>query len=336
MAFILGPYIQGKHSADLFEENCSSGEPAKEARKEGLEQRIELDRSLVERGPDRRGSNPFTTRNREPKIDNHSVGRGKDLKLKASNVAFALRHPREASLVVLYGKWGILLDRVAHLAGASGSTARGIFNEISSDSPIERHIREELQEAGGGYRAEVRFRDAYCLYTFCRLVRPRTVIETGVATGVSSAFILQALEENSIGTLHSIDLPRYQTHPSSDESDCSLRSEPGGPIIPLGKEPGFVVPTELRKRWNLALGPSEELLPRLVSQVGDIDLFFHDSAHTYEMMTFEFETVWPKIREGGLLLSHDVEWNSAFSDFGARMREKPVFLRGTGIGGLRK
>ena len=257
------------------------------------------------------------------------------MKLKASNFAFALRHPREASLVVRYGKWGILLDRVARLAGASGGKARQIFKEISTDSPIERHIRGELQEAGGGYRAEVRFRDAYCLYTICRLVRPSTVVETGVATGVSSAFILKALDENSSGTLHSIDLPRYQSG-ETDGGDCSLKSEPGGPIIPSGKEPGFVVPPELRKRWNLALGPSETLLPRVVDQLGGIDLFFHDSAHTYEVMTFEFETVWPKLRQGGLLLSHDEDWNTAFSDFGARMGETPVFLRGTGIGGIRK
>jgi len=258
------------------------------------------------------------------------------LKLKASNVAFALRHPRDASLVVLYGKWGILLDRVAHLAGASRGTTRDVYNRISEDSPIERHVAKALQEAGGGYRAEVRIRDAYCLYTLCRLVRPKTVVETGVAAGVSSAFILKALDENALGTLYSIDLPRYQTEPPSDGTDCSLNVGPGGAIIPRGKEPGYVIPTELRKRWNLVLGPSEEHLPRLVSQLGEIDIFFHDSAHTYEMMTFEFETVWPKIRGGGLLLTHDVDFNSAFSDFAARIQKAPVFLRGAGTGGIRK
>jgi len=258
------------------------------------------------------------------------------LKLKASNVAFALRHPRDASLVVLYGKWGILLDRVAHLAGASRGTTRDVYNRISEDSPIERHVAKALQEAGGGYRAEVRIRDAYCLYTLCRLVRPKTVVETGVATGVSSAFILKALDENALGTLYSIDLPRYQTEPSSHGPDSSLSSEPGGPTIPLGKEPGFVVPTELRKRWKLALGPSQGLLPKLVDQLGEIDIFFHDSAHSYETMTFEFETIWPKIRGGGLLLSHDVDLNSAFPDFAARVQKAPVFLRGAGSGGIRK
>lgn len=260
------------------------------------------------------------------------------MRLTPSNITFALRHPRDASLVVMHGKWALLLDRIAALAGASGSGTLKIFNQVSSGSPLELHIRESLKEAGGGYRAEVGFRDAYALYTICRLVRPKTVVETGVATGVSSAFILKALDENSIGDLHSIDVPKYETEtePSKPRTDCSLGSEPGGPIIPLGKKPGFVVPDELRGRWSLDLGPSSELLPKVLDRIGVVDVFFHDSLHTYENMTFEYETVWPRIRETGLLLSHDVDWNSAFPDFGGRVRRKPVYLRGTGIGGLRK
>ena len=40
--------------------------------------------------------------------------------------------------------------------------------------------------------------------------------------------------------------------------------------------------------------------------------------HTYDCMTFEYETVWPFIEDGGLLLSDDVKWNNAFRDFCTR------------------
>lgn len=39
-----------------------------------------------------------------------------------------------------------------------------------------------------------------------RILRPTVVIETGVANGISSAFILKALDKNNEGMLYSIDL----------------------------------------------------------------------------------------------------------------------------------
>jgi predicted O-methyltransferase YrrM len=43
-------------------------------------------------------------------------------------------------------------------------------------------------------------------YLACRLIEPEIVVETGVAYGVSSAFILRALEINGHGTILSADL----------------------------------------------------------------------------------------------------------------------------------
>ena len=43
------------------------------------------------------------------------------------------------------------------------------------------------------------------LYYLCRILKPKNVIETGVAYGISSSYILQALEANKFGKLYSID-----------------------------------------------------------------------------------------------------------------------------------
>lgn len=45
------------------------------------------------------------------------------------------------------------------------------------------------------------------LYVLCRISRPGVVVETGVGPGVSSTFILRALQRNRSGSLISIDLP---------------------------------------------------------------------------------------------------------------------------------
>ena len=44
-------------------------------------------------------------------------------------------------------------------------------------------------------------------YLLIRVTHPEVVIETGVAFGISTAFVLQALRENGSGGLHSVDLP---------------------------------------------------------------------------------------------------------------------------------
>ncbi|MCL0060402.1 class I SAM-dependent methyltransferase [Dehalococcoidia bacterium] len=125
------------------------------------------------------------------------------------------------------------------------------------------------------------------LYLLVRMLQPKTVVETGVAAGRSSTSILLALEENGRGHLYSIDLPTTE------------RLEDGS-IYPLeGKPVGYNVPRNLRHRWELILGDSRRELHPLLTRLGEIDLFIHDSLHTERHMMWEFETAWPFLRAGG-------------------------------------
>ena len=140
-------------------------------------------------------------------------------------------------------------------------------------------------------------------YLACRLISPDVVVETGVAYGVSSAYILRALEENGRGTLYSVDLP-------------PLRRE-------YERYWGIAIPDALRDdRWHLHRGSSRRVLPGLLQKTGPVDLFVHDSLHTSRNMRREFETAWPNLRPGGTILADDVERNRAFAD----LREKAPAL----------
>ena len=139
---------------------------------------------------------------------------------------------------------------------------------------------------------------ARCCYLMCRLLEPDLVVETGVAYGVSSAFILRAMEVNGRGVLHSIDLP-------------PLRRE-------AGRFWGVAVPAALRGRWNLHRGASKRILPRLLGELETVDLFVHDSLHTYRNMRREFELAWPRLRTGGVLVADDVERNRVFGELQRR------------------
>ena len=102
------------------------------------------------------------------------------------------------------------------------------------------------------------------LYVVVRVTRPRVIVETGVASGLSSAHILRALAANGTGTLYSIDLPNVQE----------------GSVLPQGRPPGWIVPDSMRGSWRLQLGDARSLLPALLTAVGRVDLFLHESDHS--------------------------------------------------------
>ena len=106
-------------------------------------------------------------------------------------------------------------------------------------------------------------------------------------------------------------------------------------VMATGRETGWLVPASLRSRWKLHLGDAQVLLPDLLPTLGPIDVFIHDSLHTYAHMMFEFQTAWPRLRAGGFLLSDDTDWNTAFQDF-AELVQCPRVMFNFRVGAIRK
>ena len=142
-------------------------------------------------------------------------------------------------------------------------------------------------------------------YALIRLLRPETVVETGVGAGVSSWTILKAMEENGVGRLISIDLPTPNTE-----------------LLP---EVGYLVQRDLRHRWDLRIGPSKRLLPETLKELGLVDIFLHDSRHSYSNQLREYQTAWPYIRSGGMLVSDDVS-NDALHDASRSWSGEPTII----------
>lgn len=146
----------------------------------------------------------------------------------------------------------------------------------------------------------------FFLYALCKLLKPEKIVETGVAYGSSSMYILQAIYENKKGTLYSID---YAFTPWQSKEMI-----------------GAAIPDHLRKNWKLVFGPSSQKLKKLLASLSEIDVFFHDSLHTSKNMTFEFETAWPCIKKGGCLISDDISGNNAFYKFYSKLNVEPLIL----------
>src|ERR1700722_5287922 len=134
------------------------------------------------------------------------------------------------------------------------------------------------------------------IWCLTRHLRPKNVVETGVAHGVTSRFILEALERNGAGHLSSIDLP---------------------PIENVWREQvGAAVSERHRKNWTYIKGSSRVRLPKLLSTLGEIDMFVHDSIHSERNVRFEMDRVWAKLRGGGAIVVDDVDANWGFRSFG--------------------
>jgi predicted O-methyltransferase YrrM len=63
------------------------------------------------------------------------------------------------------------------------------------------------------------------------------------------------------------------------------------------------------------MGLTSEKLPALLKKTGKVDVFFHDSEHSYDNMAREFKTIWPGLRKKGVMLVHNVDKNPAFAEF---------------------
>ena len=176
----------------------------------------------------------------------------------------------------------------------------------NDDIPINSNAEEVdlwFSDTPGG----VSFRGVSILYAVIRDRKPNHVVETGVRNGNSSLASLLALEENGSGTLHSIDLP-------------------GGSVEPLNNEVGWIIPNRYKNDWDLRLGKSQELLPKLRTEIDEIDLFIHDSEHSHSCMMFEFELAWYWLSPDGVILSDDVNRNSAFKSFCKEKQAESGFI----------
>lgn len=207
--------------------------------------------------------------------------------------------------------------------GKAGLYRRHVLIELEKARSIYGDaVALTLDETARIYMGRMKcFQNSY-LYAFCRSIKPLTAVETGVHYGASSSFILQALQDNGVGHLYSIDLPdvEYMRDDGLLHRDSINTSSVG-----------FAVPEGLRHKWTLIAGDARKELPKLLDSLESIDFFHHDSMHTYEHMWFEYTLAWEKLTRGGMLSSDDVLWNTAFTDFCREKKVEPHIVGGAGF-----
>lgn len=152
-------------------------------------------------------------------------------------------------------------------------------------------------------------------YLACRTLKPSVVVETGVAHGVTSAYILAALARNAHGHLYSIDRPPLARHSDDFVGAC--------------------IPDALKAAHTLVRGDARAKLPAVLNALGEVDMFVHDSDHSYRHMKFELGLARRHLRVPGVVISDDVNYNAAFQEFvsDAKPTASLVVVRGDEAGG---
>lgn len=204
-----------------------------------------------------------------------------------------------------------LAEFVARFLDRPLSEIAAYVAEPAADRELLDELRRSLRSRPDR-NDEPRFGRRLGWYALARALRPHIVVETGVHDGLGSALLLSALGKNAAGELIAFD---------------------------IAAESGWLVPSSLRGRYELVLGDVRETLPRRLDGVR-VDLFVHDSLHTYEHERFELEIV---LAGGGqpVLVSDNAHATTALEDVcrehGLRyglFRERPRrhFYPGAGLG----
>ncbi len=119
----------------------------------------------------------------------------------------------------------------------------------------------------------------------------KTCIELGTSLGISSSYLLKALEQKSNSNFYSIE--------ACEDIHELAKSN----IQKLG----------LEKNAHLYLGTFDEQLPVVLNQLDTIDFVFIDGNHSYEATIRYFNLLLPKVHENTLLIFDDIYWSEGMT-----------------------
>jgi hypothetical protein len=126
------------------------------------------------------------------------------------------------------------------------------------------------------------------LYIYIRATKPKLIVETGVANGISTNAIMKAI--------------------SANQEDCVLHSFD---ILSKTKE---AYKGDGKWKFHLLVKPYRRNLLKIIDNLGDVDLWIHDSNHGYLWQNMEYELAISKLSNKGILISDDIDTSLAWSN----------------------
>jgi predicted O-methyltransferase YrrM len=209
-----------------------------------------------------------------------------------SQLCYVLLDPEVDNFTYELDNPDALVDWVAAVTGATRAQARARLAEPAADEPLQARLRAATRAHPLWSKAAPPFGKRLGWYAVARLIGPRLIVETGVHDGLASLLLLRALELNrddgSPGRLLSFDI-----NPAA------------GWLV--GEHP----------LWQLEIRSTRPGLAEALSEAGPVDLFIHDSLHTYEHELYELDTAADHLAPGGALISDNAHATPALREVAA-------------------
>lgn len=172
---------------------------------------------------------------------------------------------------------------LAVITGKDQPTIAGFIQEIAEDNQLKEHVARLTRASPERHVADttVRFGRRMGWYALVRATRPRVVVETGVDKGLGSCVLAAALRRNA------------------------AEGFPGRLIgIDINPRAGYLLQPPYDQFGKLVCGDSLATLRALTEEV---DLFIHDSDHTPEFESQEYEAVTPRLSARALVVSDNAD-----------------------------
>jgi Methyltransferase domain len=187
---------------------------------------------------------------------------------------------------------------ISAVTGAEIGQVRAWMQELEDDSHLATHLTRRLSS---NPRRRICAKEPHWArrsgwYAIIRAVQPDHVVETGTHLGLGSCVIAAALLRNGHGRLTTIDI---------DPEAGYLIGEPWAGVI------------------DRRTGNSIELLGALRK----VDMFLHDSLHTYDYETSELTAVEPNLDADAIVLSDNAHESAALSDWAERSGRHYLFFK---------
>jgi hypothetical protein len=213
---------------------------------------------------------------------------------------FVLLDPEITNYTYDIGNLDELAGFIGTALGRDAGEMGSYVDELRRDSELRQELVGLLRKRRDR-KSEPLFGRRIGWYCFVRALKPRLVVETGVHDGLGSVALLRALERNRIAG-HPGRLVGIDTEPSS----------------------GWLVPSRLRQYFELVISDSVPILKDWPA-TEPIDLFLHDSSHTYEHEWNEYEAIKNHLAPSAVVLSDNAHAGQALMDYSTSAGRTYVF-----------
>lgn len=210
-----------------------------------------------------------------------------------------------------------LASLIAFITNVRFDVAMAYITEVEEDRELRKHITDATDRSDWSFLAdkEARFGRRVGWYALTRILKPKTVIETGVDKGLGACVFTAALKKN---TEEGFEGHYYGTD--------------------INPKAGYLLSGEYANYGCILYGDSVESLK---SFDGVIDLFVNDSDHSADYEAEEYRTIANKLSDHAMLLGDNSHFTNKLHEFSLQtnrhfvfFQEKPLehWYPGAGIG----